>query len=135
MPHLTIEYSGNLREQGRFSQLCNDLARALATQSFDNKLVYPLAGIRVRAIEVDAFCIANGQVSAAFVHANLKIGAGRPEVVKQATGDALFAIMTQHFEPLDEQVDIALSLELNEFSEAGTWKKNKLHARLAAEKK
>ena len=78
-------------------------------------------------------CIADGRTDAAFLHANLKIGAGRPEAVKKATGEALFALIKQHFAAEFEQHGLALSLEINEFSEAGTWKHNNLHARLKAE--
>jgi len=70
------------------------------------------------------------------VHGALKIAAGRSEQTKKSTGDALFEIMKEHFAPLYEQQGLALSLEISEFSETGTWKHNNLHARFrAAEQK
>ncbi|HEY2020969.1 5-carboxymethyl-2-hydroxymuconate Delta-isomerase [Paraburkholderia sp.] len=130
MPHLTLEYSANLADPQRVGELCNALAQCLDAQRENGERIYPLGGIRVRALRCEQYCIADGRPDAAFLHANLKIGAGRSDAVKQATGDALFALIKQRFAPEFERHGLALSLEINEFSEAGTWKHNNLHARL-----
>ncbi|MGF6573038.1 5-carboxymethyl-2-hydroxymuconate isomerase [Paraburkholderia sp. GAS333] len=129
MPHLTLEYSANLADEKNIGQLCNTLAQSLAAQRDGEQRVYPLGGIRVRALRCDQYYIADGRPDAAFLHANLKIGAGRSGAVKKATGDALFALIKQHFAAEFEQHGLALSLEIGEFSEAGSWKHNNLHAR------
>lgn len=133
MPHLTLEYSANLAGEDSIGQLCRALAQGLDAQRENDQRIYPLGGIRVRALRCEQYCIADGRADAAFLHANLKIGAGRSEAAKKATGDALFALIKQHFAAEFEQHGLALSLEINEFSEAGTWKHNNLHARLKAE--
>ncbi|WP_176059270.1 5-carboxymethyl-2-hydroxymuconate Delta-isomerase [Paraburkholderia sp. BCC1876] len=132
MPHLTLEYSANLANADSIGQLCNALAQCLDAQRENEQRVYPLGGIRVRALRCEQYCIADGRPDAAFLHANLKIGAGRSEAARKATGEALFALIKQHFAAEFEQHGLALSLEINEFSEAGTWKHNNLHARLKA---
>lgn len=132
MPHLTIEYSANLKNEGGLDTLCTRLAHCLAAQQDGDNVVFPLGGIRVRAFAADTCCIADGTIAADFVHANLKIGAGRSEGVKKQTGDALFAVIKSHFEGLYARTGLALSLEINEFSEAGNWKHNNLHAQLRA---
>lgn len=133
MPHLTLEYSNNLADEDSIALLCRELARSLDAQREGEQRVFPLGGIRVRALRCDAFCIADGRIEdAAFLHGNLKIGAGRSEAAKQAAGDALFDIIKQHFADAFDRQGLALSLEINEFSEAGTWKHNNLHARLKA---
>lgn len=130
MPHLTIEYSANLRNFGGFSKLCNELAQVLVAQRADGKPVYPIGGIRVRAVVADHWCIGDGSLhDAAFVHARFFIGAGRSEAVKKATGDALFEAIKKHFAREFDAQGLALSLEIGEFSEAGTWKHNNLHGR------
>jgi 5-carboxymethyl-2-hydroxymuconate isomerase len=127
---MTLEYSANLREDGAFTALCHELARYMVTLKVDDKAVFPPGGVRVRAIPCEEFCIADGSVTdAGFVHAILKIGAGRSEGVKTETCAGLFDIMKAHFEKQSERQGLALSLELNEFSEAGTLKHNNLHAR------
>jgi len=130
MPHLTLEYSANLRDSADFGPLCAELARTLVAQRADGKPVYPIGGVRVRAIAADHWCIADGRADAAFVHARLAVGAGRAEATRKATGDAVFAVMKRHFAQIFERQGLALSLEIAEFSETGTWKHNNLHARL-----
>lgn len=131
MPHLTVEYTPSLGADADLAGLMPKLARCLIDQRADGKPVYPPGGVRVRAIQVDHWCIADGSVpDAAFVHASLKVGAGRAPETLRATGDALFEIMKAHFAALHERQGLALSLEIGEFSEAGTWKHNNLHARL-----
>jgi 5-carboxymethyl-2-hydroxymuconate isomerase len=130
MPHLTIEYSANLRAGGDFSGLCTKLARTLVAQQENGKPLYPIGGVRVRAYAAEDYSIANGAADAGFVHAALKIGAGRSPEAQQATGDALFAVITDHFAELYQKTGLALSLEMGEFSESGTWKHNNLHSRL-----
>lgn len=106
------------------------LARVLATQTDGGKAVYPLGGIRVRVFAAEAYVIADGSGDYAFVHGRLTIGAGRAEAVRQSTGDQFFAALTQHFSRQSEEGGLALSLEVAEFSEAGTWKHNNLHSLL-----
>ena len=130
MPHLTIEYSANLRAAGDVPGLLPKLAQCLLEQRADGKPVYPTGGVRVRAYEAADYCVADGSPDAGFVHATLKIGKGRQRETVRATGDALFAIMKAHFAPVLERQGLALSLYLDEADEAGSWKHNNLHERL-----
>lgn len=130
MSHMTLEYSGNLREVGHFAELCRKLSVFMVELNVDGKQIFPPAGVRVRAIPCDDFCIADGSAGdAAFVHAILKIGAGRSELAKSATCNGLFEIMKDHFAAQYAERGLALSLEFAEFSESGTLKHNNLHAR------
>jgi 5-carboxymethyl-2-hydroxymuconate isomerase len=131
MSHMTLEYSANLRPEGRFGELCRKLAQFMTALRVEGAAVFPPGGVRVRAIPFEDYCIADGSVSGAgFVHAILKLGAGRSDAAKQATCAGLFDIMKTHFAEQFDKQGLALSLELNEFSEAGTLKHNNLHARL-----
>jgi 5-carboxymethyl-2-hydroxymuconate isomerase len=128
---MTLEYSSNLRAGGHFGELCRKLALFMTSFELEGKPIFPRGGVRVRAIAFDEYCIADDSISdAGFVHAILKIGAGRTEVAKQATVTGLFDIMKRHFETQYAERGLALSLELTEFSESGTLKHNNLHARL-----
>jgi 5-carboxymethyl-2-hydroxymuconate isomerase len=131
MSHMTLEYSANLRAEGRFGDLCRQLAQFMMALRVEGAAVFPPGGVRVRAIPFEDYCIADGSLNdAGFVHAILKIGAGRSDAAKQATCAGLFDIMKMHFAGQFDKQGLALSLELNEFSEAGTLKHNNLHARL-----
>jgi 5-carboxymethyl-2-hydroxymuconate isomerase len=133
MSHMTLEYSTNLRDEGRFGELCRELAQFMTQLRVEGQPVFPPGGVRVRAIACEEFCIADGSLSdAGFVHAVLKIGAGRSDAARDATCAGLFDIMKAHFAQRFAKAGLALSLELYEFSETGTLKHNNLHARLEA---
>lgn len=130
MSHMTLEYSANLQAAGAFNELCAKLAKFMTGIRIDEAPIFPPGGVRVRAIPCAEYCIGDGSLGdAGFVHANLKIGAGRSEAAKRAVVDGLFDIMKAHFAADFAQRGLALSLELNEFSEAGTLKHNNLHVR------
>jgi len=127
---MTLEYSANLRADGRFADLCRELAQYMTSLRVDGAAVFLPGGVRVRAIACEDYCIADGSMSdAGFVHAIVKIGAGRSDAARQATSTGLFDIMKAHFARQFAEQGLALSLELSEFTEAGTLKHNNLHAR------
>jgi hypothetical protein len=80
---LTLEYSANLADEASIGQLCTSLAACLDAQRENDQRVFPLGGIRVRALRCEQYCIADGRPDAAFLHANLKIAAGRSDAAKR----------------------------------------------------
>lgn len=132
MAHLTLEYSANLRADGNVQGLCRALAAVLAGQRDNERPVFPLGGIRVRAIPCEDYCIADGRPGTAFVHAMLKLGSGRSTAVRDGACAAVFEEIKRHFARQYDTMGLALSLEVAEFSEAGTLKHNNLHRLLAA---
>lgn len=132
MPHLTLEYSANLDAAGSIDALCRALAATIDRQVEAGRKVFPTGGIRVRALRCEHYCIADGSLDAAFVHANFRVGRGRSEAARRAVGAALLATLSQHFSGALARRGLALSVEVNEFNELGTWKQNDLHALLKA---
>ncbi len=130
MAHLTYEYTDNLNAaEVDIWGLLRKSNQVLIAQGS----VFPIGGIRSRAIRLTDYCVADGKVDDAFVHATLKIGAGRSEAEKKKVGDDLFAMICEHFAAIYRKRPLALSLEIAEFSEAGTWKQNNIHARYMQE--
>ncbi|WP_295007533.1 5-carboxymethyl-2-hydroxymuconate Delta-isomerase [uncultured Dechloromonas sp.] len=127
MPHLIYEITDNLdTAEADIKGLLQKSNQVLIEQGG----VYPTGGIRSRVIWLKDYCVADGaQSSDAFVHATLKIGAGRSDEAKKKTGDELFAMLSDHFAAFFGRHGLALSMEIAEFSEAGTWKKNNIHPR------
>jgi len=125
MPHFIVEYTSNIKREARIPQLLAKANEILIAQGG----VFPIGGIRSRAIELADYCIADGEADYAFVHCNLKIGAGRTEDEKKKVCNDLFDAIREHFAEMFSKRYLALSLELNEFSEAGTYKHNNIHAR------
>jgi 5-carboxymethyl-2-hydroxymuconate isomerase len=125
MPHFAVEYTDNLRAEGDIPGLLRKVNQVPIAQGG----VFPTGAIRSRAIELSDYVVADGTADDAFVHATLKIGAGRtPEQNKKASDD-LCEMNKEHFARLYATRPLALSMELYEFDEAGTYKQNNIHAR------
>ncbi|WP_433748489.1 5-carboxymethyl-2-hydroxymuconate Delta-isomerase [Falsibacillus pallidus] len=124
MPHFILEYTDNLKEEGNIPELLGKVNAYLMERGD----VFPIGGIRSRAIELKDYRIADGKEDDAFVHAMLKIGTGRTKEEKQSVGDELFRIMKEHFADLYEKRYLALSFEIAEFTN-GTYKQNNIHKR------
>ena len=125
MPHIIIEYTANLASEARLPVLLKTVNEVLIAQAG----VFPTGGIRSRAIRLDDYRMADGAADDAFVHVTLKIGSGRSDAVKKQTCDALFEAIKAHFAELYATRYLALSMELSEFSETGSYKHNNVHAR------
>ncbi|MGO4334156.1 5-carboxymethyl-2-hydroxymuconate Delta-isomerase [Labrys sp. KB_33_2] len=125
MPHLTVEYSGNLEGRVEIGALCDRLhAAILATGLFE------LGAIRVRALKADHFTIADHLPENAFVDLNFRIGHGRSADEKKRTGEALFAAAGEVLAALFATPHFALSLEIREIDPELSWKRNAIHPRL-----
>ncbi|MFD9626738.1 5-carboxymethyl-2-hydroxymuconate Delta-isomerase [Peribacillus muralis] len=125
MPHIIVEYTDNIKHDIQIEELLmkmNDVLISYPT-------IFPIGGIRSRAIELKHYRVADGTEDDAFVHVILKIGAGRKGRDKTDVCDKLFATMEDHFAQLFSKRYLALSMELSEFSESGTYKKNNIHNR------
>lgn len=125
MPHFILEYTGNLKEDIKVEQLLKDVHQIL----IDRKDTFPIGGIRSRAIELTDYRVADGLEDDAFVHATLKIAAGRTEEIKAEVCDAIFEVIKAHFDETMNKRYLALSMELVEFSDSGTYKQNNIHSR------
>ncbi|MEH6944754.1 5-carboxymethyl-2-hydroxymuconate Delta-isomerase [Bacillus sp. JJ722] len=125
MPHFIVEYTDNIKGDIRIDELLQKVNKILISYS----PIFPIGGIRSRAIELKHYYVADGTEDDAFVHATLKIGSGRSEKEKKEVCDQLFDMIQCHFSELFNKRYLALSLELYEFSEFGTYKKNNIHKR------
>ncbi|AJG23057.1 MULTISPECIES: 5-carboxymethyl-2-hydroxymuconate Delta-isomerase [Cupriavidus] len=125
MPHIIVEYTDNIRADARVPALLKTINDVLIAQDG----VFPIGGIRSRALALTDYRMADGEEDYAFVHITLKIGAGRPEAARKAACDALFEAVKAHFAELYARRYLALSMELVEFNEGGSYKHNNVHAR------
>jgi 5-carboxymethyl-2-hydroxymuconate isomerase len=124
MPHLVIQYSDNMAGE-RIQRLCDALADVLADTG-----LFPLGGIRVRALPCPAYAIADSHPRNAFVDMVLRIGTGRSEADKKMTGDRLMHTAEAAFSHDLASPHFALSLEIVEIDPILTWKRNSMHTRL-----
>ncbi len=129
MPHFILEYTDNIKNEANLPFLFEKIHQVLIQRGSH----FPIGGIRSRAIELHAYRVADGEEDDAFVHAVFKIGAGRTEEVKKEACEAMFEVLKDHFASLMSTRYLALSMELIEFSEAGTYKENNIHTRFKKE--
>jgi 5-carboxymethyl-2-hydroxymuconate isomerase len=122
MPHFTIEYSSNLDDDIKIQKLFGNLQDAALETG-----VFPLGGIRFRAIRCEKYLIADGDPENAFVHMTLKIGHGREAEIRKSVGEKLFKALKDHFEPLFAKRPLAVSFELAELHPELSFKENNIH--------
>lgn len=123
MPHFITEYSANLETDIDLPGLFEKIHKTLG-----NTGVFPLGGIRSRAVRADVFRIADAEHDYGFVHMTLKVGAGRSLEVRQQAGDALFETIKAHFAPIQEKRLLAISFELTELHPDLNYKHNNIHS-------
>ena len=109
MPHIQIEYSGNIEDGADIAGLCNALRKAaIEVESF------PLPGIRVRAIRADHYSIADGNPGHGFIDISLRLRGGRSSDEKMAATSRLFEAAKSHLAPYMADHSLALSFELRD---------------------
>ncbi|WP_405096655.1 5-carboxymethyl-2-hydroxymuconate Delta-isomerase [Oceanobacillus sp. FSL H7-0719] len=124
MPHVTIEYTNNIKEESNIPFLLEKVNQSL----LKHRDIIPVGGLRTRAVELKDYRIADGTEDDAFVHITLKLGSGRSDKDIKKVCDCLFDTVKEHYTVLFDHRYLALSLEVYEFTRP-TYKKNNIHQR------
>ncbi|MBA4034813.1 MAG: 5-carboxymethyl-2-hydroxymuconate isomerase [Bradyrhizobium sp.] len=128
MPHFTIEYSANL--DGRVDMgLVVELVRKAAVESG----IFPLGGIRVRAIRCEHYAIADGNKSFGFLDMVLRLGEGRDLATRKKAGEHIFQALSAHLDPVFANSNFALSFDMQINDKETSWKRNNIHDALKVE--
>lgn len=109
MPHFQIEYSANIEDLVDISALCDAIRAAAAKVQ-----TFPLAGIRVRAVRVEHFAIADGNPKHGFIDLSIRLREGRPDDVKLDAITTVFAALKEFTAEAMETRSIALSAEMRD---------------------
>lgn len=109
MPHFHIDYSGNLEQVIDMGALCETIRAAAAGIE-----TFPMPGIRVRAVRVDHYAIADGNPKHGFIDISVRLRAGRPADVKQDAASRIFDAAHAFLAPTMATQSIALSLEMRD---------------------
>ena len=127
MPHFTIEYSANLDEVIDIDAVC-ELVRNAAVQTG----MFPLGGIRVRAIRCAHFAIADGRPGLGFLDMILRIGEGRDLITRQKAGEHVFKALSTFLDPAFARSGFALSFDMQINDGDTSWKRNNIHELMKA---
>jgi 5-carboxymethyl-2-hydroxymuconate isomerase len=128
MPHFTIEYSGNLDTRIDMGKVV-ELVRKTAVETG----IFPLGGIRVRAIRCEHFAIADGSPHFGFLDMVLRLGEGRDLATRQKAGEHIFKALSAYLDPVFKESKFALSFDMQINDKDTSWKRNNIHDVLKAE--
>ena len=131
MPHVIVEYTDNLDDQADIA----GLLRLIAGRCADSGGVLPLAGVRVRAIRLTDYVIADGRPDYAFVNITVKLGKGRPAEFMRSFFGALFEAIQAHLADASAARPLALSMYLEEIDEDGAFRANGVRSALGLPQK
>ncbi|WP_172299955.1 5-carboxymethyl-2-hydroxymuconate Delta-isomerase [Pseudoruegeria sp. HB172150] len=107
MPHIIVEYSANLESQADVPGLCDRLRMTAAAQE-----IFPLTGVRVRAIRCDIYSIADGDPENGFIDISVRLREGRPLEARKVAAEAIFEAAKSHLKVLTDSRPVMLSLEM-----------------------
>ena len=122
MPHLIVEYSANLKD--RFD--LDGLLDRLHAEALDSG-IFPLGGLRVRAVMTGDYRIADLDPDNAYIHITAMVGHGRPLDVRARAGAKLFDAIKDELSSLFESSPLAISFNIQEFDPVLNFKHNNLH--------
>jgi 5-carboxymethyl-2-hydroxymuconate isomerase len=128
MPHFTIEYSANLDGRIDMAEVVEVVRRAAVESG-----IFPLGGIRVRAIRCEHYAIADGRADYSFLDMLLRLGEGRDLATRQKAGEHIFKTLSAHLDPVFAKGRFALSFDMQINDKETSWKRNSIHDALKAE--
>ena len=109
MPHIQIDYSANLEARLDIAGLCAVLRDAAVATG-----VFPLAGVRVRAIRVDHVVIADGNPDHAFLDISVRLRGGRAAEARARATGAIFAAAESYCGEVMATSSFMLSMEMRD---------------------
>jgi 5-carboxymethyl-2-hydroxymuconate isomerase len=108
-----IDYSVNVEPDVDIGALCDTLRDVAA--SID---AFPMAGVKVRAVRVDHYSIADGNPEHGFIDISVRIREGRDMETKQNAAQKIFDAANEFVADVMRRRSLALSLELRDIDAA-----------------
>ena len=128
MPHFTIEYSANLDGRLDMGKVVEVVRKAAVETG-----IFPLGGIRVRAIACEHYAISDGNPQLAFLDMVLRLGEGRDLATRKKAGEHIFRALSEHLDPVFKAGKFALSFDMQINDKETSWKRNNIHEALKSE--
>jgi len=128
MPHFTIEYSANIDKRVDMAAVV-ELVRKAAVETG----IFPVGGIRVRAIKCEHYAIADGNPQLGFLSMVLRLGEGRDLAARQKGGEHIFKALSAYLDPVFASSKFALSFDMQINDKETSWKRNNIHEALKVE--
>lgn len=113
MPHIIIDYSANLEDALDWPAFLT-LLRETAVETG----VFPLPGVRVRAVAATHVSIADGDPKHGYIDISIRLRGGRSDADKTRSTDAIFAAAKEFLAPVLAARSLALSMEMRDIDPA-----------------
>jgi 5-carboxymethyl-2-hydroxymuconate isomerase len=122
MPHFTIEYSANVDSLVDMDEVVEVVRKAAVETK-----IFPLGGIRVRAIKCEHYAIADGRANLGFLDMVLRLGEGRDLPTRKKAGEHIFTALSAYLDPVFKESKFALSFDMQINDKETSWKRNNIH--------
>ncbi|MFI9630541.1 5-carboxymethyl-2-hydroxymuconate Delta-isomerase [Streptomyces sp. NPDC052042] len=113
MPHLVLEYSGNVREAFDpavvFAEIHTVLSAAGGFRPYDFKS---------RAVRLDTYAVGDGSREQAFVNLDIRTFAGKSPATRAAIAEAALAVLTRAFARTMSETGCDVSVQVTELDRA-----------------
>jgi 5-carboxymethyl-2-hydroxymuconate isomerase len=113
MPHISIDYSANLARAVDFDAFCDHMRKTAGAIE-----IFEVPGIRVRAIAVDHYSIADGNPEHGYIDISVRLREGRPLEARREAAQTLFEAAEGFLRPVLDTRSLALSLEMRDIDAA-----------------
>lgn len=137
MPHLVILYTPNLETKTDMTALCRALADTMLEQRDEaGQPVFPTGGTRVLAYAAAHYAVADGGAAGraaggsgeyGFIYLNVRMAAGRSQVVKEKVGESILTRAKTHLASAFERHHIGMTVQVDEGAQAYDGKHSTLH--------
>jgi 5-carboxymethyl-2-hydroxymuconate isomerase len=128
VPHFTLEYSANLDDRVDMAEVVEVVRKAAVETG-----MFPLGGIRVRAVRCEHYAIADGSKEFGFLDMVLRLGEGRDLAARKKAGDHVFKALSNYLDPVFANSKCALSFDMQINDKETSWKRNNIHEALKVE--
>ena len=128
MPHFTLEYSANVDSFVDMDEVVEVVRKAAIETG-----IFPLGGIRVRAVRCEHYAIADGNPHLGFLDMVLRLGEGRDLATRKKAGEHIFKALSACLDPVFAGSKFALSFDMQINDKETSWKRNNIHDVLKAE--
>lgn len=109
MPHVMLEYSGNVREDLDVPGLFVELHALLATAG-----EFRVQDFKSRAVRMNDYFIGDGTYEQAFVNLDIRTFAGKSEELRGRISRAALRVLTEHFQRTMDEVACDISVQITE---------------------
>ena len=117
MPHLTLEYTSNIRQHVNFAELFSAVHRVLAQVGGVS-----IENCKSRAVKHHDFYIGSGGSSKAFVHLGMTMLEGRPLALKQKVGESILRVLQDTYAASMVEQDLQITVEVRDIQRATYFK-------------